>query len=151
MAGLSRPGLVRLIEKHQQQLLHGEKNCHYKPTTGGKTQKKPLGVQTHVCIIIEFQTQATKPLGELRNSCFLHLLVEKLFKNFYFGHKAFHGCWILSNSFIAWTVFLVTWGVISVLVCSSLRVAQPSAPTHLHCQWPHTLIALPLPLTAPNA
>ncbi len=60
-----------------------------------------LGVRTHVCKIIGFQTQGTKPLGhqncewplvlsflawfsgktgELRNGCFFHLLVEKLEK-----------------------------------------------------------------------
>ncbi len=35
-------------------------------------------------------------MGELRNGCFFHLLVEKLEKIrcTYFGHKAFHGCWI---------------------------------------------------------
>ncbi len=37
----------------------------------------------------------------------------------YFGHKTFHGCWILITyniTFIAWTIILVTWGVITALL-----------------------------------
>ncbi len=68
----------------------------------------------HTCTSL---MEGTKPVsltgktGELRNGCFIHLLVEKLeqIRCTYFGHKAFHVCW----TFIAWTIFLVTWDVIS--------------------------------------
>ncbi len=71
VAGLSRPDVsdLRLIEKHQEQLLQGKKKkiSHYRPIYQGtkkKNQKKNiLGVRTHVCKIFGFQTQATKKLG----------------------------------------------------------------------------------------
>ncbi len=61
----------------------------------------------------------------------------------YFGHKAFHGCWILKHYNILRmdyyrTIFLVTWGVMMVAAASVTNIALGeviAAPT--------TQVALP--------
>ncbi len=54
----------------------------------------------HTCIRlwkVQKPASLTGKTGELRNGCFIHLLVEELEKIrcTYFGHKAFHRCWRL--------------------------------------------------------
>ncbi len=112
---------------------------------GEKKDKKTLGVKTHVCIIIEFQTQGTKPLGhqncktaglsyltwftgktgELRNGCFFNLLVERsgvLTLTIKLSAEAGHYN-IIYN--IAWTIFLVTWGCKMYLsICVNITITN---------------------------
>ncbi len=109
-----------------------------------------MGVRTHICVIIWFQTQGTKPrcqnckwavlsflawltgkMGELRNGYFFHLLEEKLGKIMctYLGYKDFHGCCIFIHyirSFIhCMDCFLVTWGVRPLRINCLFELTRP--------------------------
>ncbi len=50
--------------------------------------------------------------------CFFKLFLLEKIRCTYFGPKTFHGCWtfITLQHYIAWTIFLVTWGVTIVII-----------------------------------